>query len=1302
MSRVICAALLLSAASLAAGAGAASAAAAATAAKSARRAKPVLVTAFPVKTDKLGFRWDLQPNGVIADGTGDCFDSGQTLTVNGSNFPSSGGYVIGKGSGYRMEATIAGLKVTRRVIYDLQRSALRYLEVFENPGKTAVVVTAVLSTRLGNSSRQVVTNAGTSMPNSLGRAHIGLLAISRDARPSVMFLLAAGNSKLKPSLTVSNRRYYAFTYRFTVDPGKTVSIAHMIAQRRCTGAQQARRIFKPFCRVNRLLGAAIPEKLKPSVLNFSEFGTVPPDPGPLLAGVTARAEELSVERGALGVLAFKEGESVSGKLSCEKLEVVTAYGTASFTLDEVALISGGAGAGRLGRVYLRNGEVFCGRIRATQLTLRSSLGLEMILDPERIEALFTPRRNSDGKPGVGAVAYLQSLRGDRLALSAEQPLKIEAATAWGTLRVPLEKVRRLEYISEPRPGHRLELEDGSRFSVILRGKALKISSPRFGALSLDLREIGGIRRVSAGKLTALDQPATTLKVPYCRLVGGEVLAGTVDLPSIGLLTTVGRTVLKTKGLVSMTRSDDQSPDMLLPVFSFKLADGHTISGVLERSTLPVRSGARSWSLPTWHLDAVIWKPAATGPAGKPGGSGAGSTPPPVAAVAAAAPAVVRTTSSGGVIRFGSTGGGVRHAGRPAGLGGLVPIKYQHRTDALGFRWDVQRNGSINDGTSDCFDGGLILTVNSKNFNPTLQLMNPRTSEYVFSGKVGAVMVTRRVLVDLKASATRFVETFTNTGSVPVTMQVYLSSNLGNSAQATYSNTGTPNPATFGKNDFGVLAQARPGSRPSVIFVSASRGAKVKPTMNISGLRRFTAYYTMNLAPRRTASVMHIVAQRRMGTSALTPKEVAKLFKPFTGSRWFRGLSGKVRASIVNMSAGGGTVEVGASLISILNALAGERGKSDTLVFGKRTRLLGTASCRDFSVLTRFGRLELAFKQVAALAGSGHSGGQLRVLLRDGRILHGKVRARGLRFTADVGPVIDLEPAAVDRMVMRKGEHDGDVPEGAVAVLETIEGDRLVLMKDPQLSVPLVSPWGQMNVKLKDIQSLRPHSDCPGYEVRLLDGSRFFAFASEGKLTLRTHSFGKVRLNICEVRAITATRGTWRRASEESEDLRLPHLSLAGGSVLVGRVELPKLHMVTAGRVMAIPPGQIRSIRRGSQGGGDGVLVFDARLWGGGTVAGRFREAILPVRMSNKQICRIPVRDVEGIFVPVSALSGALRARIDALIRELGHQDWEQRETASSKLKEMGRVARPLVERAMRMAKDPEVRRRLRFLLEEMK
>ncbi len=1242
-------------------------------------AKPPPIT-FTVLTDSLGFRWDVQANGMVTDGTNDCFDGGMVLQVNGQAFPTLprvSAERIASGRGYMLGATLAGAKVTRRILLDRKRGALRYLEVFENPGKSRLKLGVVLYTTLGGGNRQVLTNTGKAFPGSLGRKFTGLLALSRDKRPSVMFLLAGSRSKCRPAVSVSGNRGFVFTYMLDLEPGKTVSLVHLVAQRNAMPASGARKLFGTFCRVSRLIGVEVPKNLRPTIANFALGGEPLPDPGPLLAVVTELAENLALERGKLGALVLENGEHVSGTLSCAGLKVETSRGTVKTPLRDVALLIGGAGTGRRARVHLRSGEILTGKILARELMLKTGAGLEMTLKPERINALFTPAGPRDGKAPAGAVAFLRTHRGDRLALSAEKPLVIEAATAWGALRVPLKELERLDYLTEPRTGHRLVLADGSRLSVILRGGALELASLRFGLIKVDPSEIAGVLRVGAGTVaSASGEP----KTPYCRLVGGDLLAGAPDLPKIEVAALSGPTVLAPDRIRSMRRSEsDGAGERLQPGFTFEMVDGHAVSGALKESVVPIRSAARVWRVPVWHLAAVVWKPR------KEPGDGAA----PVGAPDPIPRTTVGTSPTGTSL---ASGGGRASS--------LVPANYRQRVDTLGFRWDVQPTGALNDGTNDCFDGGLVLQVNGRNFNSTKRMMTASGGDHVFTTTMGQIEVTRWVGIDLKVGGARYVEVFKNTGTASAALRVSLISHLGSSCQAIYSDTGSPSPTALGKLDGGILAHQRPGSRPSVLFLLAGSSSKYKPHISFSGRRRFTFTYNLQVPPRRAVSIMHIVAQRSIAGNPAA-KGIAALFKPLTGRKWLRGLPTEVRRSIINLRGRGWPARSSGTPLAALESLGVPRGKIDLLVFGKRTRMRGTASCASLSVQTLFGKLSVPFKDVGALVGGRHAGGRARVFLRDGRVLGGRVSARKLRFTADAGPVMDLDPQALDRLVIRKARGDGDPPEGVVALLETVDGDRLALRDDPALRLPVVTPWGSLKVPLKEIHSLRPHEERPGYQLRLLDGSRFFALPEQTTISVKTHSFGDLKLHPARIRSILTVRANWGRKDkddEADEEVSLPHLTLRGENVLVGRVELPSIHLVTSGRAVPLVPGQIRSLERVPGGPNAG---FHAQLWGGDTVSGRLREAVLPVRV-GKQLCRVPARVVVGVFVPVPALSRALRTRIAALIRDLDHEEWEKRQAASDKLTELGTVAKPLVERALRDAADPEARRRLRFLLEEMK
>ena len=81
--------------------------------------------------------------------------------------------------------------------------------------------------------------------------------------------------------------------------------------------------------------------------------------------------------------------------------------------------------------------------------------------------------------------------------------------------------------------------------------------------------------------------------------------------------------------------------------------------------------------------------------------------------------------------------------------------------------------------------------------------------------------------------------------------------------------------------------------------------------------------------------------------------------------------------------------------------------------------------------------------------------------------------------------------------------------------------------------------------------------------------------------------------------------------------------------------------------------------------------------------------------------RIAVRDVMEVHVPTPVVPQVLRARLNALIADLGHESWDKRETASAALEDLGELARVALEESLRETRDPEVERRIRRLLDRM-
>ena len=648
----------------------------------------------------------------------------------------------------------------------------------------------------------------------------------------------------------------------------------------------------------------------------------------------------------------------------------------------------------------------------------------------------------------------------------------------------------------------------------------------------------------------------------------------------------------------------------------------------------------------------------------------------------------------------------------AGAGrGLVPANVAPRADGMGFQWDIQPDGQVMDGSDDAFDSGLVLMVNGRPFQPTqAPMMTADGAEYVLTSKLGNIEVTRRVKVDAKAAAVRYIDSARNTGNAAASVSLMVNSPLGGNCQTWVSDLGAPTPAGIGPKECGVLAIQRQGtSRPSILFCVAGPGSKVKPSLAVQNQTVFQFTYNLAVPAGRTASIFHAVAQRRVGGQP-DPKTLAGLFQPMRSKAFIHDVPADLRRTIVNLGSftgggdGGGGVDE--RMLATLQKLGVERGTADILAVGEETRVRGTAACEQLSLSTRFGPIALPLEKVAAIAGGRYSGRRAQVFLRDGQVLSGKLEAKGLRFTLGTGIVMDLKAEALDRLMMHTATDDGKPAPDVALFVETFDGDRLAVLHTAKLNLQAITPWGALDIPLDDLAWLSvPEEGQPGHLVRMKDGSRFFAVLDGVPLKLKTVAFGERDFKTAEIRSIVSAG----HKADEAEDGDppyggLPHVALVGDNVVQGRVDLAAIHFLSGGQVIPVPPVQIRSLANTGEGEAPaepgGGSAFRAEMWGGGTVTGQIRETLLPVRVGQR-VCQVPLRDIVSVTVPTPAVPDGLRDKIAQLIRDLGHPEWEKRDAASRQLSELGQVARPALAEAVKQTADPEVRRRAQTLLDEM-
>ena len=288
-------------------------------------------------------------------------------------------------------------------------------------------------------------------------------------------------------------------------------------------------------------------------------------------------------------------------------------GRTEIPLADVALILGGRGRGPVRRVCLRNGEILGGAIRIPALTLASTSGLEIAVDPARMTALFLRSAKSDGQQEDGSAALLELLDGSSLGVAKPGDVRIVATTPWGDLSFPLADAVSIERQADT-PGLRFALKDGSRFPGTLQTGSLRLSTVRFGDV-----EVGAhaLQRWHHGTTSeARPHADAAARTSHVTLVDDTTLVGTLVDETLHLLTAEGASEIEVGKLRALERSDEHDD----PVFLATMEGGaNKAQGALREQILRIRTAHGLCRVPQTHVEEIKilakGEAAATPPAG---------------------------------------------------------------------------------------------------------------------------------------------------------------------------------------------------------------------------------------------------------------------------------------------------------------------------------------------------------------------------------------------------------------------------------------------------------------------------------------------------------------------------------------------------------------------------------------------------------------------------------------------------------------------------------------------------------------
>ena len=436
---------------------------------------------------------------------------------------------------------------------------------------------------------------------------------------------------------------------------------------------------------------------------------------------------------------------------------------------------------------------------------------------------------------------------------------------------------------------------------------------------------------------------------------------------------------------------------------------------------------------------------------------------------------------------------------------------------------------------------------------------------------------------------------------------------------------------------------------------------------------------------------------------------------------------------------------------------------DVLTLGAGGRLRGEASWDRLTVEPRFGRVDLQRDQVAAVYGdrAGAGGGGM-VRLKDGQWLRGRLQGEGFEFRMGSSVAMSLDPADLELLVLAAdeaghaleqadaggGEQNGEA--GADAAVNDEAGAEAGEQRPPQappradvggagreLGLVRLSDGGSLAYSAVEGGELGFHTSygavraalpelvwmqrgaggSPLWYFQFGNGTRLLGVPEPGLLRFATPLFAaglEVRSTEIEGMMGGAMWAALRDADLEAAEVALAGLEqfvpaghsvleLTGAQRVVGRIKLPALELSSPLGTVTLDTAMVRRVTR-EPAQRLSPLEFPPRfrieLWDGDVVSGPLLDRRLQVQVDDNLLV-VPMAELLEWTNISPTVTDDLAARITELIFQLGADEWAARERASRELAELGGPAGSLLRQALAEAQDPEVRRRLQDLIDEL-
>ena len=626
------------------------------------------------------------------------------------------------------------------------------------------------------------------------------------------------------------------------------------------------------------------------------------------------------------------------------------------------------------------------------------------------------------------------------------------------------------------------------------------------------------------------------------------------------------------------------------------------------------------------------------------------------------------------------GGGRLAAGPPpkGAKGGLhvkrartVGFNWQ-MTDGAGYRWDIQRYGSVGSGTNNAYSGGMYCRINGTNVrsNNNQGWTNAAGDEIEIGPySVRGLKAYRRIKVYKDRFMARWLDILQNDSSASITVSVQMYTSTCWTIGTTLTSTGS---AAFGAKDWAFITKTTPGNpAPALLHVVGDKRSKVRPTVTIRN-NQITVSYSITVPARGTAVLCHFEAQQSMDA-------LRKQMKTLRTRKLLADLSPAIRKLIVNFSHGGGLFGIDLE----------RTASADSVRLKQGDPINGTVKNESFQVRTLFGELTLPAAKVIGMVASTGEDDSVRFVLTDGQVVNGIPSGEKLQVLLPTGSLLKIGLSEINYWSYRISKQRPEEIKfsGPIAVLRT--GDQLAF-KAGATKLRFRTRHGTIALDPPHIE--RIVLDNPSDAVHrayLLNGTVIAGFLEPRELTLS--------LKLGKKLSIPRDMVSHLRFAPESDPAEgLTHMVLSNGDQLFGRLAMPVMTLASNYGEAKVKPVNITSMRFSPTHLGRAVI----ELWNGTILRGQLKEPELSFQVHPGPLLKIHANQVVAIVRPGVLPPERVLKKVAELVALLGSESYQDRKRATDELSGMDQSIAPMLKKYL-SSTDPEVRRRIEDILQKL-